>query len=370
MNKEVNINKLNYERFVIDYLDGNLSAIETAMFMTFLENNPNIKEDVDGLDKVIVTTDKEIFANKFSLKKDPVISVGIIGEDNYEDFFIASYEGDLSKEQELTLHDFLKKNKGLNNEFMLHGKLQIQPDDVVFVHKKSLKHSSYIGIVRYLSVAATIIIFLASWFFLGNHSQNTRVKTVISQLDSHNSNMRLSSNILLEIETANRQFISIKYLEDTPELNNVDVVDSHETIYISSLKSKSISEQLTDSYIYTRLIEQPESIIATSPEIFDAELAFVEPNDEDKRKGLIARVFNKQVSKITQGFKSNRTNRSKPNDPTYVKVIDGGLLVFNTLTGTETSTVKTYNQEGELTAYQIEGRDVLLNGNFGDRSSQ
>jgi len=370
MNKEVNINKLNYESFVIDYLDGNLSAIETVRFMTFLENNLDVKEDIDGLDKVIITTDKKIFADKFSLKKDPVISVGIIGEDNYEDFFIASYEGDLSKEQELTLHDFLKKNKRLNDEFLLYGKLQIQPDDVVFVHKKSLKHSSSISIVRYLSVAATIIIFLVSWFFLGNHSQDLRAKTAMSQLDSHNSNMRLSPNILVKIETANRQVVNIKYLKDAPELNNIDIVDSHKTIYISSLKSKSISEQLTDSYIYTRLIEQPESIIANSSEIFDSELAFVEPNDEDKRKGLIARVFNSQISKITQGFKSNRTNRSKLNDPAYVKVIDGGLLVFNTLTGTETSTVKTYNQEGELTAYQIEGRDVLLNGNFGDRSLQ
>jgi hypothetical protein len=139
-------------------------------------------------------------------------------------------------------------------------------------------------------------------------------------------------------------------------------------IVISHVESKVIDMQLVDSYIYSRIVEHPKNSIEFTTEILDTELAFTEPTDND-RKSLFARVFNNQLLKITGKVKTDRKNHEKLSDPTYVNVIDGGLLVFNTLTGSETSTIKTYNSEGNITGYQIEGREVMFNGNFASRES-
>jgi len=51
-------------------------------------------------------------------------------------------------------------------------------------------------------------------------------------------------------------------------------------------------------------------------------------------------------------------------------VLDKSLLVFNTITGSETDRVRTYNTEGELTSFQIEGQEVLLSRRFPEKSVQ
>jgi len=364
MSKEININRLNYESFVIDYLEGKLDAVTTAHFTLFLGNNPDIKEEISDLDNSVIIPKHEIFNRKANLKKEPVFLISGIGEHNYEELFIAHNEGDLTVEKEIALKEFLNKNPNLEDEFQLHGKLQIKPNSDIFKNKKSLKHNPYFGIIRYASIAATILVFLASWFFLGNQNNNRNKFASISELDSHNYKIKLSSNTVFEINTSNRQIISVNYEKDTLKSNNNELVVAQKTMIISTLNRKKIIEQLTDSYIFTRPVEQSKNAILSSSEILNTDLAVVEIDDNEKRKGLIARVFNNQVSKITQSIKTRRAKKAELKDPTYIKVIDGSLLVFNTITGTKTATVKTYNYEGELIGYQIEGRDILRKRNL------
>ncbi len=371
MNKEVDINRLNYESFVIDYLDGGLNAIETACFIAFLENNPDIKEEIAELNEVVIVSDDSAFTKKASLKKKQIISVDGIDEENYEEFFIAHNEGDLNVTQEAALEDFLDKNGGLNDEFELHGKLKIQPPRVIFSDKDSLKHKSYVGVAWYSSAAAAILLFMASWFFMVNQEQNMRGEFAsLSKIDSRNSMGLLSLNTLVKIEMGERQVIPIYLPDNIEELESTELIENREILSISPVESKNGNEQLVDSYIYSRIIEQPINSVVLQTEVFGAELAIAENTGNDDSKGLIKRIFNNQISKLAQGVKVNKKTRRESSNPTYVKVIDGGLLVFKTLTGSETSTVKTYNQDGDLLGYQIDGREVMFNGNFAGRVSQ
>ena len=49
------ITKNNYEAFLLDYVEGNLSPEHTAELMLFFENNPELKEDLD--DFALLTLD-------------------------------------------------------------------------------------------------------------------------------------------------------------------------------------------------------------------------------------------------------------------------------------------------------------------------
>jgi hypothetical protein len=135
------------------------------------------------------------------------------------------------------------------------------------------------------------------------------------------------------------------------------------------ITKKDIAEQLTNPFEHTRLIKRNVFIADENINNWGNELAKNNDkgNDTEKRKqdkGLLAKVFGRQIEKITRNRKIKINNPNKTSDPTYVKVIDKGLLVFNTITGSETATIKTYNRDGQLTGYQVEGHEVLLSRNI------
>lgn len=58
----------NYEAYALDFLDGNLGAEEELEFRKFLEKNPEIKEELAGIDQIVVVPDlTQTYPNKKSL---------------------------------------------------------------------------------------------------------------------------------------------------------------------------------------------------------------------------------------------------------------------------------------------------------------
>ena len=63
------INLHNYEAFLIDYLDGNLSKIAVIDLKAFLINNPQLEIDLDELDLPVFSNDEIKVDFKNDLKK-------------------------------------------------------------------------------------------------------------------------------------------------------------------------------------------------------------------------------------------------------------------------------------------------------------
>ncbi len=62
------ITKNNYEAFLLDYIEGNLSPEMRAELMLFFENHPELKEDLDDFELVSTNPEEIIFKDKESLK--------------------------------------------------------------------------------------------------------------------------------------------------------------------------------------------------------------------------------------------------------------------------------------------------------------
>ncbi len=137
MNKIINIS--NYEEFLIDFLDGNLDEETHALVVLFLEENPEIAEEFDGIANVSVEECIGSLDDKNSLKVhlQPVI---LINNDNYEFYFIAYHEGDLSDDEKIQVEDFLEINTDLQAEFKTFADVSsVDAEDIVFGEKKELK---------------------------------------------------------------------------------------------------------------------------------------------------------------------------------------------------------------------------------------
>ena len=366
MNNNININKSNYENYVIDYLDGNLTAIENDCFVTFLKDNPAIKEEIFDLDNIELIPEKKEFSEKDTLKKKPIVSVSGINELNYEEYFIAHFEGNLNESQTSSLLKFTDKNPDLSKEFKLHSSLQLIPDkNIVFSDKSVLKHKSNLRPIWYSSAAAILILFATGWFILNQEiTILDREITLINQITTKEISTSLSLAISTKVKIEGRQIAAIKVSESN--LLDIDIIK----LTVAEIESKDFNDQLVNAYDFARLAKQREIDITPYYTNYEGLIVMAEPVDEKPQKSLFAKIFSNQKEKIFNSFKIRRSNKSELTEPAYIQVLNRSLLVFNTLTGSETSTVKTYNTEGELTSFQIEGQEVLLGRNSSAKLSQ
>ena len=63
------INRHNCEAFFLDYHEKNLSTVETAELLLFLEDNPDLKKQFEEYYRVILDLEKTQFPGKDKLKK-------------------------------------------------------------------------------------------------------------------------------------------------------------------------------------------------------------------------------------------------------------------------------------------------------------
>ncbi|MCK5847036.1 MAG: hypothetical protein KAG84_06330 [Bacteroidales bacterium] len=136
MQKKINIS--NYEEFLIDFLDGNLDKDTHAMVLLFLEQNPIIAEEFDGIYDYSINECVGAFNNKESLKVQ-YDSVLLLNNENYEHYFIAYHEGDLSFQDKIQVEDFLELNPDLVSEFGSFKEVSsIMPENIVFESKEQI----------------------------------------------------------------------------------------------------------------------------------------------------------------------------------------------------------------------------------------
>lgn len=140
----MNINRNNYEVYMVDYLDGNLNASQVAELKLFLDQNPDIKEETEGLAPQIfdneIHEDKVEFEEKSALKQVDSSGEEIINSGNCDTWFIAAVEGTLSKDELIRLDDYLKENPERKKDFDLFMATKLVPEEhVTFENKNALK---------------------------------------------------------------------------------------------------------------------------------------------------------------------------------------------------------------------------------------
>lgn len=176
------INRYNYEVFLIDYLDGTLDPSLAGELIVFLEKTPELKNQFDGLEDVVLVNETIIFPNKTDLKKKSFLKNGIENESEY--LFIASLEGEISDEEKGRLKALANENHTGNLDLSIYQKTIIKPSDsIVFPNKAKLKRSPIVPI-RYstlktsLGIAASIGL-LVSIYTIGKTLVNTNPSHVL-----------------------------------------------------------------------------------------------------------------------------------------------------------------------------------------------
>ena len=342
------INRNNYEVFLIDYLDGTLDTVMEAELLLFLETNPDIRKELEGLENASLEAPAIPFTEKNLLKKPEIKTIAGIGENNFEDYFVAFYENDLTTKQQNDLQAFLAANPQLKPEFTLHEKLLFEPDEnTVFNYKEELKKKATISVwwLAGTGVAAAIALLFALFNLFQSDEANRQ----------HNplSIVQLAPKPVTGISTVAPPsiFSTRKKQSVQMEIETVETL-AYETGSISKLNHKEILVNLNEETDYTVLVLHYRSgeILAYSPD---------KTIQEEKKRGVLGRVLNHNLKLLAERIPKRNKNNSS--DPTFVKILDGSITAFNTVTGSEVEMTKVYTKDGHLTAYQIESETLNIN---------
>jgi hypothetical protein len=155
-------NRENYEIYVLDFLEGKLTEEDHNLFIEFLKDHPYINEGVKDIHNIHLQPADTHFQGKNILKK-PIRTSEY--NNDFENFCIASIEGDLEPDERLKFESWLTENPDKSFEFESFRKVYLKSDmNIIFSLKSRLKKLSIvqkrIRWVSLLSAAAAITIFL------------------------------------------------------------------------------------------------------------------------------------------------------------------------------------------------------------------
>jgi hypothetical protein len=207
-NNEMIINRYNYEEYFILYMDNELGSDERCMVETFVQNHPDLKEELDILLQYKLVPDNNIvFEGKDELMK--VKGESPVTLSNYEEWLVLYMDNELTTDQRKTLEQFLEANPSVKKEVDLLLRTQLQPETIVFANKEVLyKREEKVRPILWWRAAAAILILALSITSVivfnkkgnidkeniagtnGTEQKTTKENAVVTNKNSSNENMK------------------------------------------------------------------------------------------------------------------------------------------------------------------------------------
>jgi hypothetical protein len=181
------INSDNYEAFYLDYLEGNLSAEESAQLQSFLLLHPELEVDFDDVPPLSLAHTLPLqHYFKHGLKHVDFLN-DAISEQNAEEFIIAHHEGLLSEQRSVALLAFVQTNESFQQLFHTYGRIRLEAStQEIYPNKGDLKRKpNRIVPLLYLSgaAAAIVLLFLAYQFNSPAGNQDNAPVTAQKKID-------------------------------------------------------------------------------------------------------------------------------------------------------------------------------------------
>lgn len=151
------ITRDNYEPFFLDYLEGNLDESMIDQFLDFLENNPDLKEELQLFENVHLPEEQIVFQEKGKLYKSTADAKTAM-----ETKTIAYIEGDLDDEERKSFENYLAVHPELHKEYALFEKTRLRPDlKIQYPEKKKLyKKSGTVVLMNWAARAAAVLVLV------------------------------------------------------------------------------------------------------------------------------------------------------------------------------------------------------------------
>lgn len=270
------ITRENYESFFIDLIDGTLTNNKVDELLDFMRENPDLAEELKGLETVKLEYNEHLkYSSKSLLKTDWDQA------DVFEETCIRSIENELSKLEESNFQQYLLKNKNAANEYRLFNATKSEPDTLIrFGKKDALKRKQTI-LPYWFACAAAILIGFLLWFNFNKTETQNKVLPIV----------QLSETVNVELKMQYYKPTLAKFNEEKPkstplviELIPENIPQKTENLALLSSKQVMVAACKTKASDKINLIPVEHPNQKTYPNL--REYLALEINKIDPEKGL------------------------------------------------------------------------------------
>lgn len=183
----MDISRDNYEFFLINYIDGNLSADQVKAVEAFLLLNPDLNSEFENISNHILIPDNQTYKDKLLLKKFDYSLVDIHNEFDY--LCVASVEKDINVEESRKLNRLIYDSNFMKTEYDQFHKTKLKPNtNIKFQPKAKLKRFTLfeikrLHIVSFSTGAALVLLFFGLFSYFNSSLGPINNSPIVLQIE-------------------------------------------------------------------------------------------------------------------------------------------------------------------------------------------
>lgn len=351
--KNINIDTDNCEAYFLDYYEGRLSQDEIASLKQFLVMHPEWQAKFEEWENIHLPDTPLLFPEKELLKHSLTNEAINITLNNYEYYFIAAIEDELTQPQLDSLNLFLKQYPELEKEFYLYGLTHLKPHHIPFPDKKQLLHKKKTLPLKYFipAMAAAAVVMLMILFQPSKHQnfqpESDRPLTQVSTLQESVS-APFSSNSVGQTEekTGNK-------MHRTVRLTSTSLPQRQVFIPISIMPSKEITNIQLDT-----AFPEVKNIHRIHTAMYMEKIAQQQNHTNDDRPHLLSKITKPIVGLFQKNSNDEIANKNETfNLWTLAEFTVKGI---NAITQQDIELRAQTDEEGKILALALEGENFKI----------
>ena len=354
----MDINRNNYEAFLLDLLEGRLSVEEERELNEFLKNHPEHVVDLPDIDLVSLEKPRLTYALRDQLKKELPTEDTRISAANFDLFSIARMEGDLSSQQEEEHRYMVSVDDRRLEEWSAWQNTRLVPEHIPFPEKMKLRRNKTVkGRVLWLSVlsvAATLTLVL-----------------ILLRTDPVLPGPNLSVLSPEEVLPTQKQPIAVpetRLYEKEPLL----VAQEEVAVAVNKPVPEKMQETLTELNDPSIQIE-PESIelrplkiagqLSASPDLAASSSDRIEPLQIPPVSSNLTSLSMAQIAELDRQELFDEF--TEEHNISLMSVANAGIKGINKITGSDISLLASKDEEGEVSGFRLKSKRFSVTSPLG-----
>ena len=352
--------RTNYEIWLVDYLDGNLSGEQAEQLLYFLDENPDIKEESEGLSSFTLPIQEVSFGNKNKIKR----PASELSDSQFEILCAASLENDLSADQKSELAEAILADTDRKMSAGLFSKTKLFPPQYNYRYKHRLKKLTLTQRVFRISIIG--LSAAASILLLFTVIKNTEVNTTDSAsgyrlpVTGGNNKRNGEKEMQAVINVPDKKEKKETFITESQLAKNNEIVITEKVVSVER-NSPADTSRKTDISAKNN-IEKIGGITGIPSEKSSVNLSLVslnltapDPLDEGAGNAVgnfFTRIIREKILKSDSPGKGNLK---------AYEVADAGITGINKLFGSNMTLKKTLDDKGEVRSVYFNSKLLKFN---------
>lgn len=348
------LDRSNYEIWLVDWLDGNLSELRKEELLLFLEENPDLKDEFNDLSAINLLPDDSSFSGKTNLKK----TASEINDIQFGFLSAGHLENDLNEIQKAELYEIIENDPGRKTEFELIQKTKLTSPSISYKNKNHLyRRTAFQKTISYsligLSSAAAIALLIISAPFSPENQTGSSINIAEVAENDTNKIVNNAEKLPIAIVRPTKRTTRLSEKTQVTAIQKIADVQYAEVVTVNTDTLSFTREEEIRTVNFIPAISLNQNSSATT---LIASSSFPETSEYDDGRSRISHFIAK-----TFRDKILKEDITKDTPLKGYEIAEAGVTGLNKLLGWEMELDKNNDENGELNSVYFSSKILKFN---------